>query len=90
MVTNAKISPRMVNPRDIAGNAEKEEELCVLLTGRETADQTGHLTQSQSSDTGPTSPSTDPIAPGAWQCSHRNTNVSVTGVAPSARAGVGP
>ena len=29
------------------------------------ADQTFHLTQSQYTDTGPTSPSTDPITPGA-------------------------
>ena len=34
------------------------------------ADQTFHLTQSQYTDTGPTSPSTDPITPGAWQGSH--------------------
>ena len=33
----------------------------------EIADQTFHLTQSQNTDTGPTSPSTDPITPGAWQ-----------------------
>ena len=31
----------------------------------EVADQTFHLTQSQHTDTGPTSPSTDPITPGA-------------------------
>ena len=31
----------------------------------EVADQTFHLTQSQFTDTGPTSPSTDPITPGA-------------------------
>ena len=31
----------------------------------EVADQTFHLTQSQYTDTGPTSPSTDPTAPGA-------------------------
>ena len=30
----------------------------------EVADQTFHLTQSQYTDTGPTSPSTDPITPG--------------------------
>ena len=36
----------------------------------EVADQTVHLTQSQYTDTGPTSPSTDPITPGAWQGSH--------------------
>ena len=36
----------------------------------EAADQTFHLTQSQYTDTGPTSPSADPITPGAWQGSH--------------------
>ena len=30
------------------------------------ADQTLYLTQSQYTDTGPTSPSADPITPGAW------------------------
>ena len=34
------------------------------------ADQTFYLTQSQYTDTGPTSPSTDPIMPGTWQGSH--------------------
>ena len=33
----------------------------------EAAGQTFYLTQSQYTDTGPTSPSTDPITPGAWQ-----------------------
>ena len=41
----------------------------------EAADQTFHLTQSQYTDTGPTSPSTDPITPGAWQGSHWSANV---------------
>ena len=36
----------------------------------EVADQTFYLTQSQYSDTGPTSPSANPITPGAWQGSH--------------------
>ena len=36
----------------------------------EAADQTFHLTQSQYTDTGPTSPSANPITPGAWQGSH--------------------
>ena len=40
----------------------------------EVADQTFHLTQSQCTDTGPTSPSTDPITPGAWQGSHWSAN----------------
>ena len=38
------------------------------------ADQTFHLTQSQYTDTGPTSPSTDPIMPGASQGSHWSAN----------------
>ena len=40
----------------------------------EVADQTFYLTQSQYSDTGPTSPSTDPTTPGAWQGSHWSAN----------------
>ena len=36
----------------------------------EVADQTFHLTQSQYTDSGPTSPITDHITPGAWQGSH--------------------
>ena len=40
----------------------------------EDAGQTFHLTQSQYTDTGPTSPSTDPITPGAWQGSHWSAN----------------
>ena len=41
----------------------------------EAADQTFHLTQSQYTDTGPTSSSADPITPGAWQGSHWSANV---------------
>ena len=33
----------------------------------EVADQTFYLTQSQYTDTGPTSPKADPVMPGAWQ-----------------------
>ena len=36
-------------------------------TEKEVADQMLYLTQSQHTDTGPTSPSADPITPGAWQ-----------------------
>ena len=39
------------------------------------ADQTFYLTQSQYTDTRPTSPSADPITPGAWQGSHWSANV---------------
>ena len=40
----------------------------------EAADQTVYLTQSQYTDTGPTSPSADPKTPGAWQGSHWSAN----------------
>ena len=40
----------------------------------EAADQIFHLTQSQYTDTGPASPSTDPIMLGAWQGSHLSAN----------------
>ena len=40
----------------------------------EVADQTSYLTQSQYTDTGLTSPSTDPIMPGSWQGSHWSAN----------------
>ena len=46
----------------------------------EAADQTFYLTQSQYTDTGPTSPSDDPITPGAWQGSHQSANFYVTGM----------
>ena len=40
----------------------------------EVADPTFYLTRSQYTDTGPTSPSADPITPGAWQRSHWSAN----------------
>ena len=43
-------------------------------TETEVADPTFYLTQSQYTDTGPTSPSGDPITPGAWQGSHWSAN----------------
>ena len=46
----------------------------------EATDETFHLTQSQYTDTGPTSPSTDPITPGARQGSHWSANFEVTGM----------
>ena len=46
----------------------------------EVADPTFYLTQSQYTDTGPTSPSADPITPGAWQGSHWSANFLVTGM----------
>ena len=46
----------------------------------EAADQTFYFTQLQYTDTAPTSPSTDPITPDAWQGSHWSANVLVTGM----------
>ena len=46
----------------------------------EVADPTFYLTQSQYTDTRPTSPSADPITPGAWQGSHWSANFEVTGM----------
>ena len=43
-------------------------------TETEVAHQTFYLTQSQYADTGLTSPSADPITPGAWQGSHWSAN----------------
>ena len=46
----------------------------------EVADHTFYLTQSQYTDTRPTSPSTDPITPGARHGSHWSANFEVTGM----------
>ena len=46
----------------------------------EVADPTFYLTQSRYTDTRPTSPSTDPITPVAWQGSHWSANFWVTGM----------
>ena len=50
------------------------DNLTCCLTEIEVADQTFYLTQSQYTDTGPTSPSADPITPGGWQGSHWSAN----------------
>ena len=34
IVTYAKISPKMVNPRDLAGNTEEEEEFALVERSR--------------------------------------------------------
>ena len=56
------------------------DNLTCCHTEIEVADPTFYLTQSQYTDTGPTSPSVDPITPGAWQGSHWSANFSVTGM----------
>ena len=54
-------------------------------TVTEAADQTFHLTQSQHTDTVLTSPSTDPITPGAWQGCPWSANFKVTGMTRSGK-----
>ena len=44
--------------------------IIIIIIIIDVADETGHLTHLQYSDTGQTSPSADPIMPGAWQGSH--------------------
>ena len=46
----------------------------------EVADPTFYLTQSQYTDTGPISPSTDPVMSGTWQGSQWSANFEVTGM----------
>ena len=56
------------------------DKLTCCHTEIEVADQTFYLTQSQYTDTGPTSPSADPLSPGAWQGNHWSANFEVTGM----------
>ena len=48
-------------------------------TEMQVADPAFYLTQSQYTDSEPTSPSADPISPGAWQGSQWSVNFEVTG-----------
>ena len=70
------LTSRLVYLRD--GSAQTIFTCC--HTEIEVADQTFYLTQSQYTDTGPTSPSADPTTPGAWQGSHWSANSWVTGM----------
>ena len=56
------------------------DNLTCCHTEIEVADPTFYLTQSQYTDTGPTSPSADSIMPGAVQGSHWSANFEVTGM----------
>ena len=56
------------------------DNLTCCHTEIDVADQTFYLTQSQYTDTAPTSSSPDPITPGAWQGSHWSANFEVTGM----------
>ena len=61
----------------------------------EVGDQMCYLTQSQSTDTGSTCPSADPIMPGTLRGSHWSTYAQVTGMTPpgqrsTAKVGIEP
>ena len=58
----------------------RSENFTCCHTEIEVADPTFYLTQSQYTDTGPTSPSADPITPGTWQGSHCSASLKVTGM----------
>ena len=55
----------------------------------EVADQACYITQSQNTDTGPTSPSADPITPGTWQNSLWRASFSVRGMTRSGKTSTG-
>ena len=55
------------------------DNLTCCHTEIEAVDQTIYLTQLQYTETGPTSPSTDPITPGAWQGSQRTAKCDSPG-----------
>ena len=57
-----------------------EDNCTCCHTEIDVADQTFYLTQSQYTDTGPTSPSSEPFSPGACQGSHWRANFEVTGM----------
>ena len=57
-------------------------------TELEVADQTFYLTQSQYTDTGPTSLSAEAITPGAWHGSHWSANFQVTGMTRPRTSGI--
>ena len=67
-------------PKNISQGRICTDNFTCCHTEIEVADQTFHLTQSQYTDTGPTSPSSDPITPRAWQGSHWSANFEVTGM----------
>ena len=76
----------------ISGTDFFSENSTCCRTETEAADQTFYLTQSQYTDTGPTSSSADPVTPGVWRGSRRSTNFEITGMTlhgkiPSAQAG---
>ena len=56
------------------------ETMVHAATLRDAGLQTCYLTQSQDADTGPTSPTTDPSMPGAWQSGQYSSSFEVPGM----------
>ena len=93
-LSSGRVVPALVSSYDMHGRAVglfytqptgQQGRICsdnfaCCHTEAEVADQTFYLTQSQYTDTGPTSPSTDPITPGAWKGSYWSANFEVTGM----------
>ena len=67
-------------PRQCVSGTDLLRHLHVVLTEIKVVDQTCYLTQSQYTDTGPTSPSADLVTPDARQGIHWSTNSEVSGV----------
>ena len=68
-------SPRAVSLKSQQHASVSQVRICsdnfkCCHTEIEVADPTFYLTQSQYTETGPTSPTADPVMPGAWQGSH--------------------
>ena len=62
----------------------------IVRAATEVADQNFYLTQSQYAVTGPTSPSADPVAPGAWQDSHWSADFYYDSTWKKTQAGIEP
>ena len=77
-------------PTSVSQGHVCSENCTCFHTGTEVARQTFYLTRSQYTDTGPTSPSANPVTPGAWQGSYSSTNVDVTGSAGPVPGSTGP
>ena len=71
---SSKISSRKVNTASVFQGRICSDSLTCCHTDIEFADQTFYHSHSQYTDTRPTSPSADPITPGAWQGSHLSAN----------------
>ena len=73
MLVGCLMSHQHASVRVSLGGIYSDKFVC-SHTETEVAGQTFYLIHSQYIDTGPTSPSADPIAPDTWQGSHWSVN----------------